>query len=63
MNKYMELAVKEAKKGIKLGHGGSFGAVIVKDGEVISTGHNHVVVNNDPTCHGEIDAIRKACKK
>ena len=63
MNKYMKLAIEEAKKGISLGHGGPFGAVIVKDGKVISKGHNHVVVNNDPTCHGEIDAIRKACKK
>jgi guanine deaminase len=59
----MELAIKEATDGITKGHGGPFGAVIVKDGEVIASGHNHVVVNNDPTCHGEIDAIRKACKK
>lgn len=59
----MQLALKEAYKGIKLGHGGPFGAVIVKDGEVISKGHNHVVAKNDPTCHGEVDAIRKACKK
>lgn len=63
MNKYMKMAVTEAKKGIHSGHGGPFGAVIVKDGKVISKGHNHVLVNNDPTCHGEIDAIRKACKK
>lgn len=59
----MKMAVAEAKKGIHNGHGGPFGAVIVRDGKVISRGHNHVVVNNDPTCHGEIDAIRKACKK
>lgn len=63
MNKYMKLAISEARKGINLGHGGPFGAVIVKDGKIISKGHNHVVKNNDPTCHGEIDAIRKACKK
>ena len=63
MNKFMKMAVKEAEKGIMTGHGGPFGAVIVKDGKVISKGHNHVVKNNDPTCHGEIDAIRKACKK
>ena len=59
----MKLAIQEAQKGISLGHGGPFGSVIVKDGQVISKGHNHVVANNDPTCHGEIDAIRKACKK
>lgn len=61
MNKFMKLAIKEATEGIKQGHGGPFGAVIVKDGKVIASGHNHVVSNNDPTCHGEIDAIRKAC--
>lgn len=63
MNRYIKLAIKEAKEGIKNNHGGPFGAVIVKDGEVIASGHNHVVANNDPTCHGEIDAIRKACSK
>lgn len=63
MNKYMKMALIEAQKGIRAGHGGPFGAVIVKDGKVIAKGHNHVVANNDPTCHGEIDAIRKACKK
>lgn len=63
MNKFMRMAINEARKGIKNGHGGPFGAVIVKDGEVIAKGHNHVLKNNDPTCHGEIDAIRKACKK
>lgn len=63
MNKFMQLAIKEAYKGINKGHGGPFGSVIVKDNKVISKGHNHVVINNDPTCHGEVDAIRKACKK
>ena len=62
MNPYMKLAIKEATTGIKEGHGGPFGAVIVRDGVVIGQGHNHVVANNDPTCHGEIDAIRNACK-
>ena len=57
------MAINEAKKGIRNGHGGPFGAVIVKDGEVIAKGHNQVVKNNDPTCHGEIMAIHKACKK
>lgn len=62
MNKFMELAIKEAKTGISKGHGGPFGAVIVKNGEVIGQGHNQVVKNQDPTCHGEIMAIHKACK-
>ena len=63
MNKYMRMALNEARKGIKAGHGGPFGAVIVKDDVVIAKGHNQVVKNNDPTCHGEIMAIHKACKK
>lgn len=63
MNKYMEMAIKEAYKGINEGHGGPFGCVIVKDNKVIAKGHNEVVKNNDPTCHGEIMAIHKACKK
>ena len=61
-NEFMQIAIEEARKGILEGHGGPFGAVIVKDGKVIAKGHNHVIINNDPTCHGEIDAIRKACK-
>ena len=63
MNKYMKIAIQEARKGIHSGHGGPFGAVIVKDGKVIGKGHNRVVKNNDPTSHGEMNAIRNACKK
>lgn len=62
MNKFMKLAIEEAEKGISQKHGGPFGSVVVKDNKVIGFGHNHVVANNDPTCHGEIDAIRNACK-
>lgn len=57
------MAINEARKGIRNGHGGPFGAVIVKDGVVIGKGHNQVIKNNDPTCHGEMMAIHKACKK
>lgn len=57
---FMEIAVNGAKEGIVNGDGGPFGAVVVKDGEVIASGHNRVLANNDSTCHGEIDAIRKA---
>lgn len=63
MNKFMRLAIKEATKGIDNGHGGPFGAVIVKNNKVIAKGHNQVIKNNDPTCHGEMMAIHKACKK
>ena len=59
---FMQAAIKEAKAGIENGDGGPFGAVIVKDGKIIATGHNCVLKNHDSTCHGEIDAIRKAEK-
>lgn len=62
MNKYMKLAIDEARKGINAGHGGPFGCVIVRDNAVIGRGHNEVVKQNDPTCHGEIMAIRDACR-
>lgn len=62
-NKFMKMAINEARKGIRAGHGGPFGAVIVKNGEVVAKGHNQVIRNNDPTCHGEMVTIRKACKK
>ena len=62
MNKFMKEAIKEAEKGIAKGHGGPFGCVIVKDGKIIGRGHNTVVLDNDPTCHGEMSAIRNACK-
>ena len=42
--------------------GGPFGAVIVKNGVIIGRGSNHVIKNNDPTAHAEIEAIRDACK-
>lgn len=62
VNSFMKMAINEAQKGIRNGHGGPFGAVIVKDGKVIGKGHNQVIKNNDPTCHGEMMAIHKACK-
>lgn len=61
-NKFMQLAIKEAQNGIRKGHGGPFGAVIVKNGVIIGKGHNQVVKKNDPTCHGEMMAIHQACK-
>jgi guanine deaminase len=61
MDQYMEMAIAEAEEGIKRGDGGPFGAVIVLGGKVIGKGHNQVLKNNDPTCHGEIMAIHAAC--
>ncbi|MBR2641355.1 nucleoside deaminase [Candidatus Saccharibacteria bacterium] len=60
---FMEMAVNEARKGIANRDGGPFGAVVVKDGEMIASGHNRVLADNDSTCHGEVDAIRKAENK
>ncbi len=62
MNEFMKKAIEEAYEGIKNGHGGPFGAVVVKDGKIIASGHNMVIAENDPTMHGEIAAIRKAAK-
>ena len=62
MNEFMQVAVEEARKGISAGHGGPFGCVIVKDGIIIGKGHNQVVQKKDPTCHGEMEAIRDACQ-
>ena len=57
------------KEAIKCSHhaidnliGGPFGAIIVKDGQVVSEGWNTVTSDNDPTAHAEVNAIRKACK-
>ena len=58
--KYMQLAIEEARTGILNNHGGPFGTVIVKNGEVVASGHNKVLANNDATAHGEIEAIRAA---
>lgn len=63
MNKYMELAIREAREGIQNGHGGPFGTVIVKDGEIVGRGHNCVLRDNDATCHGEVAAIRDAGRR
>jgi tRNA(Arg) A34 adenosine deaminase TadA len=56
----MQMAIDLSVDNIDPG-GGPFGAVIVRDGEVISTGTNRVVPNSDPTAHAEVMAIRNAC--
>jgi tRNA(Arg) A34 adenosine deaminase TadA len=60
---YMKEALAEAYDGIRKKHGGPFGAVIVKEGQIIGRGHNRVLANHDPTCHGEMEAIRDACSR
>lgn len=59
---FMRQAIALAKDNQDHG-GGPFGAVIVKDGEVIATGTNRVTASNDPTAHAEVNAIRKACER
>jgi guanine deaminase len=62
-NKYMQLAIKEAQKGMNANEGGPFGAVIVRNDEVIGIAHNKVIISSDPTAHAEILAIRQASEK
>lgn len=59
----MQVALDEARKGMKKGHGGPFGAVIVKDGKILAKAHNSVLKDHDATCHAEINVIRIASKK
>ena len=58
MEKAIELSIESVNK-----NGGPFGCVIVKDKKIIAEGSNKVTSTNDPTAHGEIVAIRKACIK
>jgi tRNA(Arg) A34 adenosine deaminase TadA len=58
---FMRQAIQIAEENVTSGTGGPFGCVIVKDGEVLSTGSNQVTGSHDPTAHAEIVAIRKAC--
>ena len=62
MNEYMKKAIELAEDNLKTNVGGPFGAVVVKEGKIIGRGSNHVLENNDPTAHGEVMAIRDACK-
>lgn len=59
---FMELAISLATENVRSGTGGPFGAVVVKDAEVIAAGANTVTATNDPTAHAEINVIRAACK-
>jgi len=60
MNEFLKIALEEARAGIENDDGGPFGAVIVREGVVISKAHNEVLRRNDPTAHAEILAIREA---
>ncbi len=59
---FMQRAIELSQIGMEMGQGGPFGAVIVKDNEIIAEGYNQVIATNDPTAHAEVVAIRKACE-
>ena len=62
MNEFMMEAKRLADTNIIDNEGGPFGAVIVKDNQIVGRGDKHVLINNDPTAHAEVMAIRDACK-
>ena len=59
---FMREAIRLADESVKNG-GGPFGAVIVKDGEIVAGSANSVTRDNDPTAHAEVNTIRQACRK
>lgn len=59
----MAEAIEMARLNLSENKGGPFGAVIVKEGRIIARGSNLVTLNNDPTAHAEIVAIREACSQ
>jgi len=62
-NPFMARAIQLSIDNVHSGRGGPFGAVVVKNGEVIAEGANQVTSANDPTAHAEMLAIRAACRK
>ena len=58
----MREAIRLANESVKNG-GGPFGAVIVRDGEIVAGSSNSVTIDNDPTAHAEVNTIRQACRK
>jgi guanine deaminase len=61
--KFMEIALKEAYRGLRKGDGGPFGACLVRGGVVVAVGHNEVLKTADPTRHAEVCAIQRAARK
>jgi tRNA(Arg) A34 adenosine deaminase TadA len=59
---FMKEAIRLSIENVTTGKGGPFGAVVVKDGQIIARGANQVTLHNDPTAHAEVVAIRNACK-
>src|SRR6202047_1888410 len=61
-NPFMARAIQLSLENVLSGHGGPFGAVVVKDGTIIAEGANQATSTNDPTAHAAIVAIRETCK-
>ena len=59
---FMRAAIRLADESVERG-GGPFGAVIVKDGEIVAGSSNSVTLHNDPTAHAEVETIRQACQR
>lgn len=59
---FLQEAIRLAREGMTTGKGGPFGAVVVKNGQIVGRGSNEVTSTNDPTAHAEVVAIRNACK-
>lgn len=59
----MRHAIRLSRERMQSGVGGPFGAIVVKDGEIVAEGWNEVTSLNDPTAHAEISAIRRACTR
>jgi guanine deaminase len=59
----MQRAIVLGRRGMRAGDGGPFGAVVVHRGAIVGEGWNRVVATGDPTAHGEIVAIRAACRR
>ncbi|MBC8151854.1 MAG: nucleoside deaminase [Bacteroidetes bacterium] len=60
---FLRKAIDLARDGMNSGQGGPFGAVVVRDGVILSATANRVIATNDPTAHAEVVAIREACAR
>lgn len=60
---FMRQAIRLALASMREGCGGPFGAVIVRDGQIVARGQNRVTSSHDPTAHAEVVAIRRACRR
>jgi guanine deaminase len=62
-NPFMTRAIRLSVENARSGRGGPFGAVVIRDNQIIAEGVNEVTARKDPTAHAEVLAIRHACEK